>query len=111
MWVFTNTAFISAVRHRDKPDSLMVRARLPGDLERFFGPDGADLAVQETRDADYRYRCTVSDAVFASALLRAAGQIDYPNFKDSIGPDDQMRHHAYLDVWAAMHRVQDQGAH
>ena len=106
MWIFTNNAFVSAVRHRSKPGSLMVRARLRGDLERFFEPSADVLGVEETRHADYRFRCTVSDAVFDAALMKSAASINYPNFKSSIGPNDQHRHDAYMDVWSAMHRAQ-----
>ncbi|MBL0116812.1 MAG: hypothetical protein IPP45_16375 [Sphingomonadales bacterium] len=72
------------------------QARLPGDLERFFGPDAADLTVQETRAADYRYRCTVSEAVFASALQRAAEQIDYPSFRT---PSRRMTDCGTMPIW------------
>jgi hypothetical protein len=106
MWIFTNNAFVSAVRHRSEPGGLMVRARLRGDLERFFDASADVLGVKETRDADYRFRCTVSDAVFATALMQSAAAIDYPNFKSSIGSDDQHRHDAYMDVWSAMHTAQ-----
>lgn len=106
MWVFTNKAFVSAVRHRHKPGMLMVRARLAGDLERFFATDTASLDVRETRAADYRFRCTVSNSVFADALMRAADTIDYANFKNSIAHADHLRHDAYMDVWSAMYRAQ-----
>ena len=109
MWVFTNTAFVSAVCHRTQPGMLMVRARLQGDLENFLASDGAPLTVEETADADYRYRCTVPVPVFAAALEKAARSVDYDNFKGSIDPSDRQRHDAYLDVWAVMHRVQVEG--
>ena len=106
MWIFTNNAFVSAVRHRSQRDSLMVRARLRGDLERFFDASADVLGVEETRHADYRFRSTVSDAMFATAFMKSAADIDYPNFKSSIAPNDQHRHDAYMDVWSAMHRAQ-----
>lgn len=107
MWVFTNTAFVSAVQHRTQPGMMMVRARLQGDLEDFLASDGSRLTVEETADADYRYRCTVPVPVFAAALEKAARSVDYDNFKGSIDRADRKRHHAYLDVWVAMHRAQD----
>ena len=106
MWIFSNDAFVSAVRHRDQPGAMMIRARLRGDLERFFGDSIDTDAITETPRADYRFRCVVTDQVFTAALLRAATAIDYPNFKSSIAYDDDFRHDAYMDVWSAMHRAQ-----
>lgn len=110
MWIFTNSAFVSAVRHRDQPSMLMIRARLRGDLERFFGDSITDDAITETPRADYRFRCVVADQTFSAALLRASDAIDYPNFKGSIASDDDFRHDSYMDVWSAMHRAQSESA-
>ena len=110
MWIFTNSAFVSAVRHRDQPGMLMIRARLRGDLERFFGASIDGAAITETPRADYRFRCVVTEQTFSAALLRAADAIDYPNFKSSIGHDDDFRHDSYMDVWSAMHRAQSKSA-
>lgn len=38
MWIFTPKAFLSIVAHRGKPDYLLVRARLPGDIENVLRP-------------------------------------------------------------------------
>lgn len=103
MWVYTSRAFISAVAHRHMPGHLMVRARLAGDLEDFFGPK---VEVIETRLADYRFRTVVPAEVFAAALVAAASEIDYPNFKGSIS--DRNRHDAYLGCWWAMNSLQEQ---
>ena len=110
MWIFTNSAFVSAVRHRDLPGMLMIRARLRGDLERFFGGSINGGVITETPRGDYRFRCVVTDQAFSAALLRAADAIDYPNFKSSIGHDDDFRHDSYMDVWSAMHRAQSKSA-
>ena len=66
MWIFTSNAFASAVRHRDRPGMLMVRGRLPDDLQRFFADHVADLSVERTPNADYMYRCVVTDTEFAA---------------------------------------------
>lgn len=110
MWVFTNNAFVSAVRHRDRPGMLMIRARLRGDLHRFFGDSIDRTAITETPRADYRFRCVVTEKTFSAALLQAADAIDYPNFKSSIAPDDGFRHHSYMDVWSVMNRAQSESA-
>jgi hypothetical protein len=80
MWVFTSGAFVSIVQHRDKPDTLIVRGRFSGDVDRFLGR----RCEIETPAADYRYRAWVLRDEVADALQREARDIDYPNFKDSI---------------------------
>ncbi|MES2290275.1 MAG: hypothetical protein V4530_11120 [Pseudomonadota bacterium] len=106
MWVFTNTAFVSAVADRDDPSRLMLRARLKGDLEAFLARVVAVPDIVETPDADYRFRTVVRREEFLVALDHAARAIDYDNFKSSIAPDQRARHDAYLDVWSVMHEAQ-----
>lgn len=77
---------------------LLVRARVPGDLERIF--PGA--AVQETPHRDYRFRASLPRTAVAQALTSAVGDLHYPNFKGSVTEAD--RHEAYLQVWSAMAR-------
>ena len=101
MWVFQNDSFISVVAHREKEDSLLVRSRIAGDIERAV--PGA--ATFEDSEADYRYRAVVSRAAFAAALGEAAGAIDYDNFKGSIAPGDRKRSAAYHDVWGVLARA------
>lgn len=101
MWIFLNDAFLSAVQHRDKPDSLLVRARRREDLERVFGSDADILALA---DADYPFRVTVPRADLAARLAQRAETIDYDNFKGSV--PEPSRHDAYMAVWSAMRRFQ-----
>jgi len=87
MWLITNFGFFSIVR---KPDdvggqTLTVRARVRADLdalrERYLptlGPIAADAGT------DYKYRAKAPKADVAMALLRAAEDIDYSNFKNSV---------------------------
>jgi hypothetical protein len=100
MWVFLNDAFLSIVAHRTKPDTLLVRARLKGDIERTFG----QAKVWTDAEADYLYRAEVDRNVVALRLSEAIKGIEYPNFKSSVKDTD--RHDAYLDVWSAMYSEQ-----
>jgi len=102
MWIFLNDAFLSIVAHVDRPDDLLVRARVPGDLERTF----PGTEVTTTPDADYRYRAVVPRVDVARVLAERAGSIDYPNFKNSIRSDDPERRHACGKVWSVMHALQ-----
>ena len=95
MWVFLNDSFISVVG-TGFHEKLLVRGRLPGDIERVF----PKAEVQETPDRDYRFRTFVTREEMAGALYNAVFAIDYPNFKGSVADPD--RHDAYLDVWDAM---------
>jgi hypothetical protein len=81
----------------------MVRARLKGDLTRFFGKQ---FRVTEMAAADYRYRTVVSRSMLKFAAERAISGIDYANFKSSIPKDMPERHTTYMSVWAVMSRAQ-----
>lgn len=98
MWIFQNDSFVSIVAHKDRPGYLLVRSRIPGDIERAV--PGAE--VSEDPAADYRYRAVVSKEVVQEAIMKAIGGIDYPNFKNSIDRADGPRHEAYFDVWQTM---------
>jgi len=100
MWIFLKDAFLSIVDKDEDGTTLLVRARLEGDLERAF--PGAD--VHETHDHDYRYRAQVDRETVAQALADRVRQVDYPNFKDSVR--DPARHAAYMRVWEVMYRYQ-----
>lgn len=102
MWIFKNDAFVSIVQDRDMPDQLWARARLRGDLEKFFGnPEG--LEVIQTDDADYRFRCAIDRHTVKMALIMAVDQLDYENFKGSIPQTKagNRRHDWYLRIWSA----------
>lgn len=103
MWIFKNDAFVSIVEDKDMPDQLWARARIKGDLERFFN-DADWLEVIETNDADYRFRAAVDRQIVKMALIKAVDDLDYTNFKSSISQDAKgdRRHRAYLRVWTAM---------
>ena len=101
MWIFQNDSFVSVVAHRDLADSLLVRSRVAGDIERAV--PGAETF--EDANADYRYRAVVSREAFAAALAGAAVAIDYPNFKGSIPRSEGARSAAYHDVWGVLARA------
>lgn len=103
MWIILNDAFVSIVAHRDKPDVLLVRARVEGDIERAL--PGAQVWTDPA--ADYRYRAEVTREVVAQALADAVRGIDYGNFKDSV--EDRQRHAAYAAVWSDLTALQPEG--
>jgi hypothetical protein len=97
MWLMLNDAFLSIVKKDCPDDSLLVRARRPGDIEKVFG---RRTKVIRATDADYLYRAMVSRADVDLAILREIRRIDYSNFKSSVMDKDL--HDAYLKVWTAM---------
>ena len=98
MWLFLNDAMLSVVAHRTKPQHLLVRARILGDLERVF--PGAK--VTRTPDADYLYRAVVTRKRVAAAIGSELQAITYPNFKGSIPLGNATRSRAYHRCWDAM---------
>lgn len=99
MWIFLNNAMLSIVAHRTKPDTLLVRARVRGDIERVFA--GAGMKVSRTPNADYLYRAELPRKRVADILRRAVEGIDYPNFKGSVRERDRLS--TYHDVWDVMY--------
>lgn len=108
MWLYCRSGFFSAVEHFDRPDTIHVRARFRGDLERLCSVHGVKAAVTETPDGDYRYRMDFSRGDWARIASAEASAIDYHNFKDAVH-DGTERDAAYLGAWAAMRRGQERG--
>ena len=108
MWFFCKLGFFSAVLHRDKPDTLLVRGRFSGDMERLLNsmsPEDRDLCspMAETPNADYHYRMEMPKHVFAKAVEEIAEKIDYDNFKDSVHEGNQSpRDTAYMGCWSEL---------
>ena len=106
MWIFTETGFVSAVRHFSEKEKLVVRARDEKSLESLANYVG--LEIISTPSNDYPYRVLVADAVFAKWLSKQTMAVDYPNFKDRV---HETRGHdfagALMSVWDAMHHVTD----
>lgn len=102
MWIVTNKSFLSVVQDRKNPDKMVVRARVKGDLESFFG---SDIKVLETDDSDYRFRTFVHRTVLKGKMLEEINSIDYSNFKNSV--EDDERYGWYTQIWSVMYRVQE----
>ena len=65
MWIFAKDGFLSLTQYRDRPDMLMVRARVAGDIEHFF----PTARVIRTDDADYLYRTTLPREAVATVCV------------------------------------------
>lgn len=100
MWVFLNNAFLSVVAHRTRPEFLLIRARVKGDIERVF----PKAEVSESAHNDYRFRAEVKRVEVGKVLGGVASGLKYDNFKHSVAEQD--RHDAYVKAWEAMANLQ-----
>lgn len=116
MWIFCKYGFFSAVQHRDKPDTLLVRGRFEGDLKRLLeslSPENRAMCseIWENSSADYFYRMEMPKHVFAKTVAEIADEINYGNFKDSVHEGyGSPRDAAYMGCWAELRKGQLQQA-
>lgn len=99
MWIMLNDAMFSIVEDTKQPTNLVVRSRVKGAIEDYFG-----VKAIETANSDYRFRCFLPREEVMVVIADAIFDIDYNNFKNSVDDDDL--HDAYLDVWTAMYKYQ-----
>lgn len=102
MWIFFPNAMLSIVAHRDKPDTLLVRARFKGDIERAF----PGYRVTRTPRADYLYRAEVGRNAVAELMAEHVATMRYTNVKGAIPAGDHRRSHAMHDTWQVMFDAQ-----
>lgn len=118
MWVATIDGFYSAVQHRQKPETLIVRARLRGDLEqlcRVLQPGDSQQAaallatIEDSPKADYPFRVELAKTTWAAYLVTAAVAVDYDNFKNAVyAKSGPAREAVYHRVWAALRGLERQ---
>ena len=101
MWLCLKQSFISVVTDRNRPDRLLVRARMAGHIEALF----PEATVFTDSSADYLFRAFVDRKEVALQLSNEILEIDYDNFKDSVA--DQVLHAAYFEFWRVMNKLQN----
>lgn len=110
MWIMTPTSFVSIVAHRTKPNVLLVRCRLEGDIKRLFPA----ATVKKTPGADYRWRAEVAREVVAQVLTDQAMGMSYANVKGAIpmgtGKVHRDRSHAMHATWSVWNDLQQRNA-
>jgi hypothetical protein len=104
MWICLNDAFLSIVHKDCERGELLVRARRAGDIQKVFG---RLVKVRKDTKTDYAFRAVVSKTDVKEAMAREIDRITYSNFKDSITPEEQALHDAYLRVWTTMSQLQE----
>lgn len=105
MWVFCKSGFFSAVAHDSLPDTIHVRSRFKGDLDRLCKNHGISKEIHYTPEADYPFRMNFKRDVWKMIMEEECDGIDYPNFKNSMR-DGTDRDAAYLGVWTVLRRYE-----
>ena len=105
MWVFTQGGFVSIVRHRTKPDMMLVRSRGRAHLENFTRGYSC-VKVIHTPGADYEYRVLMGETAVKRMLANAVDDADYDNFKNCVDHGDDRVYAALLHrVWSLVQSV------
>jgi hypothetical protein len=102
MWIVLNKSFLSIVKNRNDKNTLLVRARVNGDINKVF----QDADVFEDANADYKYRSYIDRKIVANEISKELMNINYDNFKNSVSKDDYARSNAYMNVWSALNKMQ-----
>lgn len=100
MWIMLKDAFFSIVDKAENLECLVVRARRPGDIERYF----PKASVKETADNDYLFRAEIPRGEVAERIAQCVMDNSAPNFKASV--KDTKLHDAYSRVWGVMSGLQ-----
>jgi hypothetical protein len=120
MWVFTRYGFYSIACGSKKDGSLdrqsvMLRARCLAHLRNLQKRFSA-LAVGnilETPNHDYRYRLVIPKASWTAIIGELAQEQEWSNFKNEAAKYQGKSGRGYVDalheVWAVMHRLQEDG--
>ena len=94
MWIFLKDSFLSIVdKGDDSGETLLVRARRKGDIERVF----PQAQVIEGAGTDYAFRARINREQVAARMAAEVQGISASNFKNTV--KEPGRHHAYMDVW------------
>ena len=81
MLVTSAIGTFSVVASPEHPRALVVRALTRADLTSLRSEILPDLQIEETPDAEHRYRAVVARDEWAHALETLAQQIDYDEFE------------------------------
>lgn len=104
-WLMFTDSFLSIVADPVRKDTLAVRARAKGDIERVF-PKAKVVCIA---GRDYAFRAHLPRKVVADAIAKRILDTPETNFKGSTREQD--RHDAYYRCWGAMADLQERRGH
>lgn len=100
MWIFTTRGFVSAVQHKDDPQTMVVRARARQHLVALFPQED----IISLTLADYPHRVHIPKTAFVDWMTEQAQAIDYPDFKSEL-PNGRY-HDTCSQIWSVAHNLQ-----
>lgn len=103
MWICFSEGFVSIVSKHDS-DELLVRARQKRHLAAFLGDAEKAHPIQRTPGRDYLFRAVLPRDVAADLIGQRVLEIQYGNFKDSVGCPQL--HRMYARWWFDHHEIQ-----
>lgn len=101
MWLFSQRGFFSIVQHRDKPHILIVKARMRGDIEKYW----PDAVIERNEDFDYLYRTELYRHQVEPVILKMVQDVNYASFKGSL--EDKRRYIWHVQVWEILCLMQE----
>jgi len=114
MWIVTRIGFFNIIQYpEDKTaDLLTIKARSKEDLENFKNlsatfRDKITGGVEESSEADYRFRLKVTRREAAKAIASLVEEIDYAKTKPVISEDFPERTRIYFNVWDTLGQIQE----
>ena len=102
MWIMTTDGFFSVVKKPGQKRDLTVRSRVKTDLDKLLNKLNSEISIQEGVGTDYPFRVVMPQADWANYVQKAAMDIEYDNFKNTLDSSDHHRHEAYFNCWSAL---------
>ena len=108
MWIVTKIGFFNLIKYpEDKKDRLLtIKARSQRDLDNFKKYLPASREIEESRDADYRFRFKADQSAAAHCIAALVEEIDYAKTKPVIMKDFPERSGIYYQVWEDLYAIQ-----
>lgn len=109
MWVICDIGFFNIVCQDDdlQRGLLTVKSRSRKDLENFIKSfNFVDPEIEESDQADYRFRFKAPRAAVMSFMDDTVNEIDYPKTKPKLKERNPDRESIYLDVWSDLYQIQ-----
>lgn len=115
MWIVTEDGFFNIIQYpEDKErDLLTLKARRGADLVQaaadiFGNDDDYNDFIEESDDADYKYRMKAQRWRVVDYIASKVRAIDYPKTKDALNATHPDRSGIYLAVWDTLSELQDE---